>query len=168
MRSVSPRPLSNDERHMTAPTPSPWERTPAKTRKRIIWALWFVTWLGLLAGLFDRRFYVAVAWFTVAHALLMLALNRFRVAAYPVQVRIVYVLWVLVGTYVPHMTFLMYIATVGLIGNLFFGYCTLARMMYLLPWNREERFSLDLVARVFTTPRTEGRFRPAPPAAGRG
>lgn len=150
---------------MTEPATA-WERMPARTRKAIVWILWFVTWLLLLAGLVDRVFYDVVVWFTAAHLLLVLALNRFKLMAYPVQVRLVYVLWVLVGTYVPHMTFLMYIATVGLIGNLFFGYCTLARMMYLVPWNREERFSLDLVARVFTTPRTEGRFRPAPPAAG--
>ena len=149
---------------MTALTASPWERTPAKTRKRVIWALWFVTWLGLLAGLLDRRFYVGVAWFTVAHFLLMLALNSFRVHAYPVQVRIVYAAWALVGAYVPHMTFLMYIATIGLIGNLFFGYCTLARLMYLLPWNRDEAFSLGLVGRVLSTPPTDGRFKPAPAA----
>jgi len=152
---------------MTEPATA-WERMPARTRKAVVWILWFVTWLLLLAGLVDRVFYEVVVWVTVGHLLLVLALNRFKVTAYPVQVRLVYVLWVLVGTYVSHMTFFMYIATVGLIGNLFFGYCTLARMMYLLPWNREERFSLDLVARVFTTPRTEGRFRPAPPAAGRG
>lgn len=152
---------------MTEPATA-WERMPARTRKAVVWILWLVTWLLLLAGLVDRLFYEVVVWFTAAHLLLVLTLNRFKLMAYPVQVRLVYVLWALVGTYVPHMTFLMYIATVGLIGNLFFGYCTLARMMYLLPWNREERFSLDLVARVFTTPRTEGRFRPAPPAAGRG
>ena len=152
---------------MTEPATA-WERMSARTRKAVIWILWLVTWVLLLAGLVDRVFYEVVVWFTAAHLLLVLALNRFRVTAFPVQVRFVYVLWVLVGTYVPHMTFFMYIATVGLIGNLFFGYCTLARMMYLVPWNREERFSLDLVARVFTTPRTEGRFRPAPPATGRG
>ena len=132
-----------------------------KARGRLIRCLWLATWLGLLAGLIDRRFYAAVFWFTVAHALLVLALNRFRVWEYPVQVRIVFAALVAIGTWVPHMTWLMYIATVGLIGNIFFNYCFLARTIYLLPWNRAERFSRGLVARVFLTPPVEGRFKPA-------
>ena len=31
-------------------------------------------------------------------------------------------IWVAVGTYVPYMTFLMYITLVGLAANLFLGY----------------------------------------------
>ena len=145
---------------MTGPDTA-WERMTARSRKRLVWWLWLATWFLLLAGLFDRVFYEAVVWLTVGHALLVLALNRFRVAAFPVQVRLVYVVWVIVGTYVPHMTLLMYIPTLGLVGNLFFGYCPLARLMYLLPWNRQEAFSLGLVARVLLTPPTEGRFKPA-------
>jgi hypothetical protein len=138
---------------------------PEHIRKIVVWSLWFLTWIGLLAGLFDRTVYGVVVAFSVAHALLVLVLHRFRVIAFPVQVRVGYVLWVAIGTYVPYMTVLMYITTLGLIGNLFFSYCPLARMLYLLPWNREEKFSLGLVARVFLSPPVDGRFRPvAPPA----
>jgi hypothetical protein len=63
------------------------------------------------------------------------------------------------------MKILLYITTLGLIGNLFFNYCALARLMYLLPWNREEKLSFELVARVFLTPPAKGRFRPLPPGA---
>jgi hypothetical protein len=124
----------------------------------------FVTWVGLLIGFFDRQAYEFVVAFSAAHALLFLLLFRFRIAAFPVQVRIGYFLWVLIGTYVPHMTVLMYITTIGLLGNLFFRYCPLARMLCLLPWNGEEEFSLGLVARAFLTPPVDGRFKPAPPA----
>lgn len=48
---------------------------------------------------------------------------------------------------------------------LFFRYCPLARMLYLLPWNRQEDFSVEFVARVFLSPPVEGRFRPILPAA---
>jgi len=143
----------------------PWERIPTPTRKRLVWTLWFVTWVGLLAGLVDPRFYEGVVAFSGAHAFLVLALHRFRLTPFPVQVRIGYFLWVAIGTYVPYMTVLMYITTVGLIGNLFFKYCPLARMMYLLPWNRPERFSLGLVVRVILSPPVDGRFRPAQPTA---
>ena len=28
-----------------------WEQIPANVRPRLIWSIWFVTWIGLLAGL---------------------------------------------------------------------------------------------------------------------
>jgi hypothetical protein len=133
---------------------------PQDIRKRFFWILWFVTWIGLLAGLFDREFYEYVVIFSAAHALLVLFLLRFRVAAFPAQVRIAYYIWVAVGTYVPYMAILMYITTIGLATNLFASYCPLARMMNLFPWNREETFSLNLVARVFLSPPVAGKFRP--------
>jgi hypothetical protein len=71
---------------------------------RMVWILWFVTWLGLLAGLFDRVYYEYVVVFSAAHMLLVLWLLRFRAAAFPAQVRIGYLLWVAVGTWVPYMT----------------------------------------------------------------
>ncbi|MCI0410794.1 MAG: hypothetical protein L0191_19905 [Acidobacteria bacterium] len=147
---------------MTHDRTAAWERMPDDLRRSTTWVLWLLTWIGLLAGLRDPAFYRVVVASTTAHLILVLALNRFRFSASPVQARISYLLWVTVGTYVPHMTVLLYIATLGLIGNLFFDYCALARLMYLLPWNREEKLSFDLVARVFPTPPAKGRFRPLP------
>ena len=63
--------------------------------------------------------------------------------------------------FVTYLTVLMYITLVGLGTNLFLGYCPLARMMYLLPWNRDERFSLNLLAKVFLSAPTPGQFKPA-------
>ncbi len=137
-----------------------WEHIPTNYRKRLVWGLWFVTWVGLLAGLYDRTFYDYVVVFSAAHALLVLYLLGFNASAFPAQVRIAYFLWVAVGTYVPYMEILMYITMVGLATNLFWGYCPLARMLYLLPWNREERFSFNLLRRVFLSPPVAGKFRP--------
>jgi hypothetical protein len=33
-------------------------------------------------------------------------------------------------------------------------------MMYLLPWNREEPLSFNLLKRVILTPPVQGRFKP--------
>lgn len=142
-----------------------WDRISLNIRKRLVWVLWFVTWVGLLAGLFDRIFYEYVVVFSAAHALLLLFLLRFRISAFPAQVRVAYLAWVAIGTYVPNMVLLMYITTVGVATNLFIGYCPLARMMYLFPWNREEPFSFKLVARVFLSPPVSGKFKP-PPSSG--
>ena len=145
---------------MTTQHDSLWDQIPQDIRKRFVWVLWLITWIGVLAGLFDREFYEYVVIFSAAHALLVLFLLRFRVSAFPAQVRIAYCIWVVVGTYAPYMVILMYITTIGLATNLFANYCPLARMMYLFPWNREETFSLNLVARVFLSPPVAGKFRP--------
>jgi hypothetical protein len=143
-----------------------WDRIPARVRKPMIWILWFVTWLGLIGGLFDRVFFEYVVIFSALHALLFLALNGFKARPFPVQVRIAYFIWVAAGTYVPYLGILMYITLVGLATNIFLGYCPLARLMYLMPWNNTEGFSSGLARRVFFSPPTPGKFKPSPPIRG--
>lgn len=138
-----------------------WQRIPPRARRVLIFGLWFVTWLGLVGGLFDRLFFELVVLFSALHAGLFLVLFGGRVSPFPVQVRIAYFVWVAAGTYVPYMLVLMYITLVGLFTNLFLGYCPLARLMYLMPWNRQEPFSLDLLVRVALSPPSKGKFRPA-------
>ena len=145
---------------MSINSDSLWDTMPENIRRKILWILWFITWLGLLAGFFNREFYEYVVFFSAAHAVFVLVLLQFNAAAFPAQVRIAYFLWVAVGTYVPYMTILMYITTIGLATNLFAGYCPLARMLCLLPWNRKEPFSLSLVMSVFLTPPVAGMFKP--------
>ncbi len=55
---------------------------------------------------------------------------------FPRSCALVYVAWVAIGTFVPHMTWMMYVTMVGLGANLLFGWCPLSRMIYLFPWNR--------------------------------
>lgn len=138
----------------------PFNRLPYITRKRLIWILWFVTWTGLLAGLYDRIFFEVVVVFTFFHAILFLYLHNYRFVAFPVQVRVAYFAWVWVGTYVPYMIILLYITMIGLATNLFLGYCPLARLLYLIPLNRDEHepFSIGLVKRVFLAPPVKGKF----------
>jgi hypothetical protein len=139
-----------------------WDRIPPRARKNLIWILWFITWVGLIAGIVDQAYFEFVVLFSALHATAFLVLFHFNVRPFPVQVRFGYLVWVSVGTYVPHMAILMYITLVGLATNLFLGYCPLARTMYLLPWNRDEKFSLDLVRRVFFSAPVPGKFQPKP------
>lgn len=162
--------------HLPSVTPMPTANAamqPHKTivtfrfgdmKSKLIWSVWFITWLGLLAGLGTRHGYVFVVYFSAIHALLFLYLEHGHLLAFPVQVRLAYVAWVMVGTYVPHMQSLMWITTVGLAANLFVGYCPLVRLLTLLPINRNEPLSFDFVKRVFLSPPMPGRFVPAPRA----
>lgn len=135
------------------------------TQRNLVWNLWLITWLGLLAGLLLRQFYEYVVYFSVFQVVLFLYIEQFKLIAFPVQVRIAYLIWVAIGTYIPCMSILMVITTIGLAANLFFGYCPLARMLYLLPLNRHEPLSFDLVKRVFLSPPVKGRFEPLPSIA---
>lgn len=137
-----------------------WDSTSQPRRKMIVWGFWFITWLALMAGFFYRSFYDYVVVFSAIHVLVFFFLFQYQLKPFPVQLRVVYLVWVLVGTYVPYMVILMYITTIGLASNLFLNYCPLARMMYLLPWNREEHFSFNLLMRVILTPPVPGRFKP--------
>jgi len=118
--------------------------------------------VGLIAGFFDRYWFTGVVAFSALHAVLFLQLFSFRITPFPVQVRIAYLIWVALGTYVPGMMILMYITVVGLATNLFLGYCPLARMMYLVPWNLSQEFSLNLLGRVIFSPPMHGKFEPRP------
>jgi len=139
---------------------SPWQKLTATTRKRLIWWIWLTIWLVLLVGLFDRSFYQWAVNLSALHSLFFLWLFSFQIKPLPVQVRLAYLIWVFVGTYVPGFIFLMYITTVGLAANLFLNYCPLARLLLLLSWNRSESLSIGFLKEVFFSPPSAGRFVP--------
>jgi hypothetical protein len=113
--------------------------------------------------LFAQPFYDYVVYFSALQVVIFLSIEQFKLTAFPVQVRLAYLVWVALGTYVPHLSILMLITTIGLTANVFLGYCPLARLLYLLPINRREPLSIDLVKRVVLSPPVKGRFEPLPP-----
>jgi len=127
-------------------------------RGKIVLVLWVVTVAGLCVGYFDRRVWQWTVWFSAAHAALVLALVRGRPLVFPAQLRIAYTGWIALGTYVPFLEPMLWIATAGGIALLAFDYCPMARTLYLLPWNREEPFSLDMLIRTVISPPRPGRF----------
>eukprot|EP00539_Tryblionella_compressa_P008486 CAMPEP_0178753090 /NCGR_PEP_ID=MMETSP0744-20121128/11423_1 /TAXON_ID=913974 /ORGANISM="Nitzschia punctata, Strain CCMP561" /LENGTH=177 /DNA_ID=CAMNT_0020406877 /DNA_START=22 /DNA_END=555 /DNA_ORIENTATION=+ len=139
---------------------TPWDRMDPARRGSMVWWLWAVTWIGLVAGYLDdkRRGWDFVVVFSAAHTILFWGLFLGETSPFPVQVRLAYFLWVACGTLA--FDSLMHITLVGLFANLTVGYCPLARMMSLLPWNRKKNIPLswDLVRRTILSPPTEGRF----------
>jgi hypothetical protein len=144
------------------PSDSTWGRLSPAAQGRLRWGFWTITWVGVLAGCFDAGYWRWVVAFSAAHALLMLALVGFRPLVFPAQLRIAYFAWVALGTYAPHASTMMFVTLLGLTANLLVGWCPLARMLYLLPWNRQEPLDLELLARVFFSGPVAGRFQPRP------
>lgn len=89
------------------------------------------------------------------------------VTAFPVQVRSVY-LWLLLLAMWEPLHFVLWIQFAGTALLLLTDYCTLARLLSLMPWNRNEPLTAELVRRVLLaspsapsiTPATEVDYRP--------
>lgn len=121
------------------------------------WWYWLVTVCLLSAGVsgWPMGFLLAIVLtvFQLAHFII----REGSVAAFPVQVRLGYLLLLLIA--LPEGLQLIYwIPTIGTWVQVLFGYCTMARTVALLPWNREEAFSLALLKRTFLSPPVRGNI----------
>jgi hypothetical protein len=119
--------------------------------KEPTWWVWLATALLLVAGL---------VWTEVAFEgaiLLSAAQTGFYLrkhdsfAPYPVQIRVAYTA-LLIVCFAPFMRWLYWLPALGTFALILFGYCLMARVLSLMPWNRTERLSLELVCRTLFTP----------------
>ncbi len=123
----------------------------------ISWWYWLVTVGFLSAGIFgwQKGFLFAIG-LTVLQ-LVHFAIRERSVTAFPVQVRIGYLLLLLIA--LPEPLHLIYwIPTIGTGAQVVFGYCAMARTVSLLLWNRTEPFSFDLLRRTFFSAPVRGNI----------
>lgn len=130
----------------------------------ISWWYWAVTDVLLWAGLSGHReaFYAAAV-LSVAQAI-YLALRERGIRAFPVQVRIAYASILLLALW-PPLRWLFWLPAIGTLALVLFGYCLLARLLSLLPWNRHEPLSWRLVRRVFLAKPVRGSVLQGLPSA---
>lgn len=125
------------------------------THKGIAWWYWLATAVLLtayLAGVPGAR--------EVAGALLVVQVVHFRLrgrsfTAFSAQIRAAYLAIFVVGM-APHLAPLHWIQTIGVWAQVIAGYCLLARLLALVPWNREVRLTLDLVRFAIFSPPLAG------------
>ena len=132
--------------------------------RSISWWYWLAT-VGLLtAGVsgWSTGFLFAVG--LTVFQLIHFIVREHGITAFPVQVRLGYLLLLLVA--LPENFRLIYwIPTIGTWAQVLFGYCAMARIVSLLPWNREEPFSPGLLKRTFlSTPVRGNVLQGLPPA----
>lgn len=125
--------------------------------KSISWWYWLVTVGFLSAGVagWTPGFYVAIG--ITLFQLIHFLIREGRVAAFPVQVRACYLLLLLIALPAP-LQLIYWIPTIGTWAQVIFGYCTMARLVSLLPWNRREPFSSALLRRTFLSPPVRGNI----------
>ncbi len=133
--------------------------------KEPTWWVWLTTVLLLATGLAGHPtgFIAAIALSAAQSAWFALKLGRLN--AFPVQIRIAYT-GLLLLCLAPALRWLYWLPTVGTTALLLFGYCLMARMLSLMPWNRVANLSFTLVRQTFLTPPMPGNARHGLPANG--
>jgi hypothetical protein len=128
------------------------------------WWYWLATVCLLTAGLTGWPngflFAIALTTFQLAHFLL----RERRISAFPVQVRIGYLLLLLLA-YPAALQWIYWIPTLGTWAQVIFGYCTMARLVSLLPWNRGEAFTAGLLKRTLLSRPVRGNILQGLPPA---
>lgn len=120
------------------------------------WWAWAVTAALLIVGLAGCSVaFVGAMAMTVGQGFILLGRDR-SPAAFSVQLRVAYLLLLLIG-YPPPMRWLYWLPTAGTFALIVFGYCLLARMLSLLPWNSREDYTLDRLRRTFLSAPDPGR-----------
>ncbi|MCL7743614.1 hypothetical protein LV476_01440 [Guyparkeria hydrothermalis] len=112
--------------------------------KDVGWWYWLVTAVLLTYGVL-----VDPLGLFLAVGLTVINLSHFvvradRLTAFPVQVRFFYLLLLLVALPEP-MRWLFWIPMIGTWAQVLVGYCTMARLVSLFPWNRREPLTWRLV-----------------------
>jgi len=129
------------------------------------WWAWTLTAILLTIGLLGNpEAYVAAMALTGLQGLVMIVREK-NVFVFPVELRIAYLL-LLFLCFVPGMRWLYWLPTVGTFALVIFGYCLMARMLSLLPWNRQEPLSADLIRRTFMSAPDLSRIATNPKVSG--
>lgn len=125
--------------------------------KELSWWYWFVTACLLTAGVagYETGFILAIG-LTVIQLIHFTIIER-SVAAFPIQVRFWYLILLAVALPEP-LQVIYWLAVAGTWAIPLFGYCTMARLVSLLPWNRSERFSVALMMKTFLSRPVRGNI----------
>jgi hypothetical protein len=112
------------------------------------WWWWLVTACLLLIGLMGMpEAFLTALLLAIAQSVLLFVRER-ALGAFPVQLRLAYTLLLIICFFLPIRWF-FWLPAVGTFAVVIFGYCLMARMLSLLPWNRTEPITADLVRRIF-------------------
>ena len=107
--------------------------------KSLEWWYWFVTLIAMITGLFGiiEGFYVVILVSIVQFFHFTIA-RGFK--AFPTQVRFVYGVFVILALFDP--TYIFYwLLLIGTIMVTLFNTCFIARVLILMPWNKNEQLS---------------------------
>jgi hypothetical protein len=119
------------------------------------WRYWVIT-DGLLIGhLTGWRWGIDLGIALTVIQAVHYAVREGRIAAFPVQVRLGYLLLLVLGMFSP-LGFIHWIQLAGTTAVVTVGYCPLARILVLMPWNRSRPLTAALVWSTLILPPVSG------------
>jgi hypothetical protein len=116
--------------------------------KDIGWWYWLVSACLLTAGVAGEPLGFILAIGLTLFQLVHYVMREGSIKAFPVQVRFWYLLLLLLAFWEP-LRLLYWIPVIGTWVQVIFGYCTMARCVSLLPWNRSVSFTPGLLKKTF-------------------
>lgn len=125
------------------------------------WWYWLVTGLLLTVAIvgapigFDLAIGLAIALSIIQ--IVHYYLREGHLAAFPVQLRIAVLLLLLLAKLDP-TGLVVWVPLTGAVARVFFGYCMMARMISLLPWNRGVPLSVALLGQTFLSAPKRGNI----------
>lgn len=128
------------------------------------WWYWLITAGLLTAGLAGSQIGFVVAMGLTVFQLMHFSIRERSITTFPIQVRFWYLLLLIVAFPEP-LQLIYWIPAIGTWAQVIFGYCAMARCVSLLPWNRNERFSLGLLKRTFFSAPVRGNIMQGLPSA---
>lgn len=125
--------------------------------RALSWWYWLVIVAFLTAGVFGWPAGFLIAIGLAALQFMHFAIREHSITSFPVQVRFGYLLVLLLFFALPDdVRWLYWLPVIGTWTTVLFGYCPLARIVSLLPWNRKEVFSFSLLKRTFLSAPVRG------------
>ena len=125
--------------------------------KYTIWGYWFLTviFLGISLFVLPKAIYLAIV-INFTHAIHFI-IRKSGITTFPMQVRLGYFVLLILGL-TPIFSWVHWIQLIGGTIMLTTGYCPMARMLSLLPWNRNKAMSWSLIQKILFTPPVTGSF----------
>ena len=122
---------------------------------KLVWWYWAITTallVGILAGYsLCLQAVIALNIVQVVHFII----REKSISAFPIQVRITY-LGLLFAAQAPYMVWIFWWQLIGTTAMISFRYCFLARLLSLLPWNKKDSYSIEMLKKTFLTPPEKG------------
>jgi hypothetical protein len=134
-----------------------------KYSNSLVWWYWLATTLLLVGAVAGNTLSLQAVIGLNVIQVIHFALRERSLTAFPVQVRVAY-LGLLFMSQAPYMSWILWWQLIGTAAMVLFGYCFLARCMSLMPWNKNEEYSVGLVKRTFFSAPVKGNILQGLPA----
>jgi hypothetical protein len=123
----------------------------------ISWWYWFASACLLTASVFGWPVGFLLVIGLTALQIIHFAVRVGSVRSFPIQVRLGYLL-LLITAAPEEARWICWIPMIGTWVQVLFGYCPMARVVSLAPWNRDQPFSMALVKHTFFSAPVRGSF----------